>query len=481
MDVYTTVAIRLVMDTLVDFQERDWASLSELQSAFEWDIPETVNATRFLCDRWVDDGSRQAVIYEDQTANRRGTLTFEDLAVHSADLADYMHSTGVETGNFVAINMSQKPETLIAHLAVWRLGAISIPLSVLFGPEGLSQRISQTRPPLGIIDSANFDSFQTACDRIGFSPDQLVVNRNSGGNKGFWEAIEAGEGAVETAATNSDDPLLLMYTSGTTGQPKGVLQPHRCILGHIPGAVATFYNLDVRGDERCWTPAEWAWGAGLTLIIDALYFGGTVVCTERGDDFDPTWCIATLRQYDTTHAFLPPTALRMLKESPVANRVERFPNVRVITSGGESLDADTHRWAEQYFDATVHEGYGSSEMFDHIIGGCSALEPAVYDGIGYSLPGHRVRVLDTETNDTVSPGEIGEIVLHRDDPTLFTGYLGQSKKTTDSFTGDWFRTGDLATKDENGQFTFVGRKDDLIISAGYRIGPDEIEASLTAH
>jgi len=467
-------------DTL---HQQDWNSLAELRSEFEWDIPDSLNATQLLCDRWVDDGNRTALIYEDETAAKDGEFTYDELATVTKRLAHYFNACGVKEGDFVAINVSRKPETIISHLATWRLGAVSIPLSVLFGPDALEHRLGETEPGVGIVDSDNINSFRTAADRVNAVDTCLVVggsDRRSDEMK-FWDTVTSSEQTRDTADTESSDPMLLLYTSGTTGAPKGIVQPHRSVLGHIPGAFVNYYNLDVRGDEVFWTPSEWAWGAFFSLMIDALYFGNQIVATETGESFDPEYELSVIQRYPITNAFFPPTALRMFKRSPATNRDYSFSNLRLVVSGGESLDAATQRWAEDYFDTTVHEGYGASEMFDHIIGDCSNLDSVSYDGIGYVFPGHRIRLLDPKTGEPVDTGEIGEIALHRSDPTLFEGYYHRPEATADSFRGDWYLSGDLATVDETGQFEFVSRKDNLIITSGYRIGPQEIEVSLIDH
>jgi acetyl-CoA synthetase len=188
-----------------------------------------------------------------------------------------------------------------------------------------------------------------------------------------------------------------------------------------------------------------------------------------------------LERFEITHAFLPPSALRMIRQADVGDREREFDTLRLLTSGGESLDPETRLWAESFFDVTVHEGYGSTEMFNHIVGDCTALEPATPGWMGYALPGHRIRLLDPETRAPVDVGETGEIALSRDDPTLFEEYLGRPEATADAYHDEWYLTGDLARRNEAGQFQHVGRADDLIISSGYRIGPSEIENVLTGH
>jgi acetyl-CoA synthetase len=217
------------------------------------------------------------------------------------------------------------------------------------------------------------------------------------------------------------------------------------------------------------------------MFIDAFYFGRPVVAVESGSGFDPERALNTLQQYEVTHTFLPPSALRMLRTSEATETPGSFPDLRLVLTGGESLDPKSQTWSESYFGATVHEGYGSTEMFNHIIGDCTALEPADKEWMGYVLPGHEVTLLDTETGQPVDVGEPGEIALHREDPVLFEGYLNRSEATKQAYDGEWYLSGDIAVQNESGQFRFIGRKDDLIISSGYRIGPDEIEDVLSSH
>jgi acetyl-CoA synthetase len=467
-----------------DPHEWECDSLSELREQFKWTIPKTLNAADVLCDSWADaDDERIALYYEDRTQDREGTLTFTELRDESARLAGYLRERGVAAGDFVAVNLPRKPETLVTHLAIWRLGAVSAPLSILFGPDGLEFRLSDCDPTVAVVDSANLENFRAASERTGGTDDRIIVGDADlvGEEIAYRDAVELGEPVTEVAETAVDDPMLLMYSSGTTGRPKGIVQPHRAVLGHLPGTVTNFYNLDVRDDEIWWTPSEWAWGAFLSLLIDAFYFGRPIVAVETGEGFDPELALDVLQRYDVTHAFIPPSALRMLRTSDVVETCRSFPELRLVTTGGESLDARSQEWAESYLDTIVHETYGSTEMFNHIIGDCTALEPADSEHMGYALPGHKIELLDPESGEPVPAGEPGEVALHRDDPVLFEGYLGRPEATDDAYRGDWYLSGDIAIRNEEGQFRFVSRRDDLIISAGYRIGPDEIEDVLAGH
>lgn len=472
-----------------DVHSREWESLAQLRSAFEWDLPDSLNAADHLCDRWArTDGERAAIYYEDETVGREGQLTFAELADATDRLAGYLRAAGVEPGDFVAINVARKPETVVSHLAAWKLGAVSAPLSVLFGPEALAYRLDDCEPLVAIVDAANVENVRTAADRTATAGTRLVVGVESledeslgADEREFWSAVDAAEPIDSPVGTTSDDPMLLMYSSGTTGPPKGIVQCHRTVVAHLPGAITNYYNLDVAGDEVWWTPAEWAWGAFLSVMIDALFFGRPIVASESGASFDPVRACEVLERFEITHAFLPPSALRLMRQSNVGDREWAFDTFRLLTSGGESLDGETRLWAESFFDVTVHEGYGSTEMFNHIIGDCTALEPATPGWMGYALPGHRIQLLDPETRAPVDVGETGEIALSRDDPTLFEEYLGRPEATAAAYHGEWYLTGDLARRNEAGQFQHVGRVDDLIICSGYRIGPSEIESALTGH
>lgn len=477
--------MELATDWLAPYNEileRDWDSFDEIREAFEWEIPDTFNGARYLCDRWADGGDNVALYYEDHTIDETGELTYAELRDVTNQLANYLDDQGVSPGDRIAVNTPQKIETVIAHLAIWKTGAVSVPLSVLFGPDALEYRLSDSSSTICIVDASNLDTYRDvapACEPL----DQTLVVGDAepeGSERRFWDAFEGYSTDYDPVNTAVSDTMLILYSSGTTGPPKGILQPHRCVIGHLPALATTFFNCELADDDVLWTPSEWAWGASISTMFAALFYGKPIVAHETGESFDPERAFDVIDRYDITIPYFVPSALRMMMQ--VEDAADRFDleSVRVVPSAGESLGASIREWASETFEARIHELYGLSETFNFIIGDAAHMDPRP-GWMGYPLPGHRMAILDPETNDELEGAAEGEIALHRGDPTLFQEYLNKPEKTNNAYSGDWFLTGDLGKRNESGRFKFLGRKDDLIISAGYRIGPEEIEDTLITH
>jgi len=461
----------------------EFASYDELCDSFEWKFPETFNAAEYLCDRWSDEKERVALIYEDRTAGTKGEVSYRELRQATNRLANYLEDRGVSPGDRIAVNTSQKIETVIAHLGIWKTGAVSVPLSVLYGPDAIEYRLSDSAAVLGIVDDANIETYRRVTESNDSIRDTLVVGEAEpeGDETRFWDAFADYSTDYDPVKTDPDETMLIMYSSGTTGPPKGIVQPHRCVIGHLPGSITHIYNCEINDDDTIWIPSEWAWGASISNIFSALFFGQTILAYETGDGFDAEEAFRVVEEYRITILWAVPSALRMMRrvDSP-ASRFDLEP-VRIIGSGGESLGASVQNWAAETFGAKVHEVYGLSEAFNFVIGDCTAYNETRPGWIGYVLPGHEVAILDTESHEGLAEDEEGEIAIRRDDPTLFQEYLNQPEKTKNAFSDGWFLTGDIGVRNHEGLFKFHGRKDDLIISSGYRIGPEEIEDSLISH
>jgi acetyl-CoA synthetase len=463
------------------FHESSWESYDELRSAFEWEIPEQFNMATYTCDRWADEEGRVAV-FEEQYGER-DTYTFRELRSATNRLANYLRAAGVERGDRVGINTPQRVETVISHIACWKLGAVSIPLSTLFGPDALSYRLSDSDAVAAIVDESNAEDFRTARAEVGSELPVLTVGNLEprADEADFWTAIDDEPRTFDAVETDAEEDAVIIYTSGTTGEPKGVRHAHRVLLGHLPLFVTTFCNTSIRTEDVFWTPAEWAWIASLfDVVFSGLYYGQPVVAHNAGA-FDADDAFGVIERYGVTNLFAPATALRMLmKTDPSAYDVG---SMRCITSGGESLGGNVAEWAEDTFDgATVHEGYGQTEA-NVLVGDCTALFPFRDGSMGRAGVGHEITIVDPDTAEpTVEPGEVGEIaVRYEGDPVCFKSYLNQPERTDEKVRNGWLLTEDLGRMDEDGYVAFESRKDDVIISAGYRIGPTEIEESLTSH
>lgn len=283
--------------------------------------------------------------------------------------------------------------------------------------------------------------------------------------------------AVEVAKTRADDPAILIYTSGTTGPPKGALHAHRVLLGHLPG-VEMSHDFLPQVSDRLWTPGDWAWIGGLLdVLLPGLHHGVPVVA-YRFSKFAAEAAFELIQNFKIRNAFLPSTALKLMRAVPNPERRWQL-NMRTIASGGESLGAELVEWGRRTFGLTINEFYGQTECSMVISSSALLMEPRP-GVIGRAVPGHRVDVID-EAGNVCPQGELGAIAVHRPDPVMFLGYWNNPQATAAKFHGEWLLTGDTGIKEDSGWIRFVGRDDDVITSAGYRIGPGEIEDCLIRH
>jgi acetyl-CoA synthetase len=474
------------------FHEHDWESFDELRDWFEWEIPDRFNMAAYVCDRWAEETPDETALFvEDHTAagearengsGDQGTYTFAEFEAEASRLANHLAANGVERGDRVGVNLPQKPEAAIAHVAAWKLGAVSVPLSTLFGPDGVGYRLADADASACVVDGSNVDALRRAREEydIGLGSVLVVDGSPEGDERAYDEAVPDQSPEHEAVETDSEDDALLIYTSGTTGDPKGVRHAHRVLLGHLPG-IQTVGNFEFGEETRFWTPAEWAWIASLFNIVFSALFYGRPVLASHGGEFDPATAFDLLDRYDITMAFIPPTALRFMMQVP--SEGYDVDSLRVIGSGGESLGESVAEWAEDTFDgALVHEGYGQTEANVSIVENAALAEQRA-GSMGLATPGYEVAILDPETaEETVDPGEVGEIaVRYEGNPICFKEYWNEPEKTAAKVQNGWLLTEDLGRMDEDGYCYFESRKDDVIISSGYRIGPEEVEDSLASH
>ncbi|WP_435194747.1 acyl-CoA synthetase [Natronomonas sp. EA1] len=465
------------------FYERDWESYDDLYDSFEWEVPERFNMAHYVCDRWADDEGRVALYAEDDSGART-EYTYAELQRIANRLANYLRSQGVERGDRVGINVPQRPETVFAHVACWKLGAMSVPLSTLFGPDAVGYRLDDAGAVAAIVHESNIDNVREARESLDDLDTVLTVGAASreGDEADFWDAIDDESEEFDTVDTDAEEDAILIYTSGTTGDPKGVRHAHRMLLGHLPLFLTAFCNLSLEEPDVFWTPAEWAWIASLfDVVVPGLYYGKPVVAYDGGP-FDPELAFDLIERYGVTNFFAPPTALRMMMQVEDTSQY-RLDSIRVVASGGESLGQTIVDWADEVFQgAAVHEGYGQTEA-NMLVGDCTALLEFREGKIGRPGPGHEIAIVDPETAEpTVPQGEVGEIALrYEGNPVCFVEYWNKPEKTREKVRNGWLCTEDLGWLDEDGYLVFEGRKDDVIISAGYRIGPVEIEETLAGH
>lgn len=449
----------------------------EICAHFKWNVPARFNIAVDICDRHADDPTRVAMIYEDETG-RISEHTFTEFRARSNQLAGALRRLGVARGDRVGIVMSQRPETGTAHLGIYKLGAIALPLATLFGPEALEYRLRSAGVRVVITDAMSVDRLLEVRGKL----PQLthIISADTLGRDDVLDygPLIAGESEqfdpVDTAA---EDPALLIFTSGTTGPPKGALHAHRIMLGRLPSMEFVHQAFPQPGD-RFWTPADWAWAGGLLdMLLPSWHYGVTVVA-HRARKFDAARAFDLMARHKVRNVFLPATVLKMMRliENP---RQQWDVQLRTIHTGGETVGEDVIRWARDALGATPHEAFGQTEAV-MIIGNCTDYMPIKPGSLGRPIPGHEITLLDAEGKPTPD-GEVGEIALKRPVPAMFLRYWNDEVATREKFSGDWLLTGDLAKKDEDGYIWYVGRKDDVISSGAYRIGPGEIEACLTGH
>ncbi|MEW6186035.1 MAG: AMP-binding protein [Thermodesulfobacteriota bacterium] len=449
----------------------------EIFDSFQWKVPKYYNIGVDVCDKWADQRYRLALIYEDEKGQVE-KYTFWDLKQLSNRLANALQNYGLQRGDRVGILLPQCPETALSHIALYKLGAIAVPLFTLFGPEALEYRLSNSGAKAIITDGPNLEKILEIKDRLPELGSIICTNSyHLPGIVDFHDLLEKGASSFSPVKTKADDPALLIYTSGTTGPPKGALHAHRVLLGHVPG-VEFFHNFFPRKDDLYWTPADWAWIGGLIDVLLPSWHHGVPVVAYRAKKFDPEQAFHFISKYGIRNAFMPPTALKLMRQ--VENPRSRYEyQMRTIGCGGETLGEELLTWGREIMGLTINEFYGQTEA-NLLLGNCSEIMEIKRGSMGRPIPGHRVEVVN-ESGRPLQPGAVGEVAVRRPDPVMFLGYWNNPKATEEKFVGDWCLTGDLARKDEDGYFWFVGRKDDLITSAGYRIGPAEIEDCLIKH
>ena len=455
-------------------------SYDEIVQAFRWRVPKRYNIGVDVCDKHAGDRDRLALIHEDESG-RATTYTFARLKELSNRFANALRALGVGRGDRVGILLPQCPETAIAHIAVYKLGGVAVPLFTLFGPDALEYRLENSGAKALITDTANLEKVLGARDRLPALDTMIVAGDGpADGAQDFWALVERGSASLAPVDTGCDDPALIIYTSGTTGPPKGALHAHRVLLGHLPG-VSFPHNFFPRPGDRFWTPADWAWIGGLIDVLLPAWHHGVPVLAHRMRKFDPEHAFHLIAKHGVRNAFLPPTALKLMRQVSDPRASHDYA-LRSVGSGGETLGQELLAWGEETLGLTINEFYGQTEV-NLVVGNCAEAMPVRPGSMGRAVPGHVVEVVD-EAGMPAAAGELGQIAVRRPDPVMFLEYwrnAGNAEATAAKFAGDWCLTGDLARKDDDGYFWFVGRDDDVITSAGYRIGPGEVEDCLMRH
>lgn len=453
--------------------------------SFGWDMPERYNIGVDICDRWAEaDPDRLAIIDVDEE-NRSRSYSFKELKTRSNQLANALEALGVTRsgaiGDRIGVLLPQGFETAASHVAATKMGCVSIPLFTLFGEDALLHRLRDSGAKAVITNNAGVGKLAAIRKLL---PDLATVISIDGAGAGalsFHDLCDARSSEYAPKSTRADDPAILIYTSGTTGNPKGALHAHRVLLGHLPGVEVSHNFLPAAGD-RFWTPADWAWIGGLLDVLMPALHHGIAVVARRFAKFDAEAAFALMKEHKVRNVFLPPTALKIMRRHPGAK--DYGLKLRSVASGGETLGKELIAWGEEVFGATVNEFYGQTEC-NMVVSCCSILEPPRPGSMGRAAPGHVVEIVDASSGAVMGPGEEGAIAVRAPDPVMFLEYWNNPEATAGKFIdgpgGRWLLTGDRGAKDADGRLRFIGRDDDVISSAGYRIGPAEIEDCLIAH
>jgi acetyl-CoA synthetase len=452
------------------------ASYDEVRERFRWRIPSRYNIGVDACDRHAAAHPEAlALIFEaeDGAVHR---YSFADIRALSNRLANVFGARGLVRGDRVGILLQQSPETAVAHIAAYKAGLIAIPLFVLFGDDALQYRLGNAGAAALITDEENLPKVLAIRDRLPELRLILVVGGGPAGTLDFHAELDRAADRFMPVDTAADDPALIIFTSGTTGPPKGALHAHRVLLGHLPGVEMPHEFFPQPGD-LIWTPADWAWIGGLLDVLLPAWHHGVPVLAHRFRKFDPDAAFALMARHDVRNVFFPPTALKLIRQAGAPAR--HGARLRSIGSGGETLGEELLEWGRATFGVTLNEFYGQTEC-NLVVANCACLMDVRPGSMGRPVPGHDVAVID-EAGRVCPDGTDGQIAVRRPDPVMFLEYWRNPQATADKFIGDWMVTGDLGRRDADGYLRYVGRADDVITSAGYRIGPAEIEDCLLKH
>ena len=501
-----------------------------LHARFRWSVPARFNIAEVCCARWARVTPDVVAIRWEHENGDRATYTYAELQQAANRLANALRRLGVVAGDRVAIVMPQRFETAVAHIALYQLAAVAMPLSMLFGPDALEYRINHSEAKLAIVDEtaiANVLAARSACPEL-----RTVVGVGAAeaqGDLGWRAALDTGPARFDPVPTSADAAAVLIYTSGTTGPPKGALIPHRALIGNLSGFVASqnWFGFAPFADatsnantparsasvspsaarERAgvrtgarpgrraqqtqgvfWSPADWAWAGGLIdSLWPTLYFGRAIVAYQGR--FAPEKAFELMERYGVTHTFLFPTALKAMMKAVPRPRDRYRLKLAAIMSAGEAVGDAVFDYCRRQLGVTVNEMFGQTEV-NYIVGNCTCFWPARPGSMGRPYPGHRIAVID-DAGALCPPGTPGDVAIHRRDihgdldPVFFLGYWKNDAATAAKFTGDptdsWCRTGDTAVMDADGYLWYQGRSDDVFKAAGYRIGPSEVENCLVKH
>jgi acetyl-CoA synthetase len=461
-----------------------FSSYEQAVREFEWKVPDQFNIADSVCCKFSDGATRAALIEVKPSANN--LFTFGGLDYLSDKFANVLRSCGTGPGDRVAVILTQSAALAIAHLAALKLGCVVVPLTTLFGSAALQYRIKDSGASVAVVDQSVREVLNAIKPSLPDLKNVFVAEKDSAGETrsahrnwpDFWDEVHGASSDFIRQRTLSSTPAYILYTSGSTGDAKGAVHSHGFLIGHLT-AFEMLYNFDLGDDTVFWTPADWAWiGALFDAVFPAWYYGRPVVA-HRAAKFNGAEAFSVLERCNVTCAFIPPTALRIMKRDVPSPRDHYRIGLRNILTGGEALTPEIHDWVRNSVGSSINEGYGQTEA-NMLVANCEKWFPAKHGSMGRPAPGHVVEILD-DAGQVAAPGTEGRIAVRRPDPVMMLGYLNQPEKTADAVFGNWLITGDLGSKDEGGYLRFQSRNDDLIKTAAYRVGPTEVERVILQH
>ncbi|MBR0554274.1 AMP-binding protein [Ciceribacter sp. L1K23] len=452
-------------------------SYEALYRDFSWQIPSKFNIGEAVSDAWARNEPNRVCLQHFSADGKHLSMTYGQLSARSSQFANALVALGVKPGDRVALLLPQCFETVIAHVAIYKLGAIALPLALLFGAEALDYRLRAAGASVLVTNAFGLSRLAQVSPRPEGLRHVISVDGEAPGALSFRDLMEPQPSVFEVIDSGPDDPALMIFTSGTTGPPKGALHGHRVLPGHIPGFQMA-HDFIPRDGDRMWTPSDWAWAGGLlNALLPSLLLGVPVV-SSPAQKFDPHMAFRIMAEMGVRNAFIPPTALRLLRSIDNPRRHYDL-SLRSIGSAGESLGRETYEWVRSALGLVPNEFYGQTEC-NFVLSSAAHLGVSKGGKIGRAVPGHRVAIIDDEGR--VVPADVtGQVAIARPDPVMFLGYWQDEAATERKFVGDWMKTGDLGRQDADGFVEFFGRDDDVITSAGYRIGPAEVEDCLLSH
>lgn len=460
----------------IPLQQDWWQDLDA--SPFTWHIPDEFNITRACVD--TQNPTDPALIVD--VGGFWHQYTFGEVAVLSRKFATVLTDLGITAGDRIAVMVPQGIEVLTAHLGAFRAGIVTVPLSVKFGSDAVAHRLNDSGARVLVVDTEGYARIRDGLAEIASLEAVLLVGEcrtepMSVPVRSFERLVDDAAEKQHVASTGPDSHAIIIYTSGTTGRPKGALHGHKILPAHMPG-VRTAFDDAPQPRDVFWTPADWAWIGGLfDVLFPALTMGCPVVATP--DKFTPARAIEVMRRHKITASFIPPTALKQMRSTGIDQAAAHGVQLRTLATGGESLGDALQTWVTDTFGVAINEFYGQTEMNMTIGTSRSNWNPEP-GSMGRAFPGFTVGLLDSDGH-RVETGQIGEICIAAGNPGQFLEYWNQPDKTYEKVHDGWIHTGDLGRTDTAGSLWYQGRTDDVISSAGYRIGPGEIEECLLSH